>query len=118
MLKILEKLKNDVGVKAGFVITKDGIPVTLSKSPYVDMEAAAANISLAVKHVQEICQNAKLGQFTQIVVNSSFGKMAFVDSGDTYLVVVLDRDIDLDLTMLSIESAAYSLKNVTKRIAT
>jgi hypothetical protein len=38
--------------------------------------------------------------------------MIFTETGDAYLVVVLDKHINIDFTMLAVASAARKIKNL------
>jgi predicted regulator of Ras-like GTPase activity (Roadblock/LC7/MglB family) len=38
--------------------------------------------------------------------------MIFIETGDAYLVVVLDKHINVDLTMIAVASAARKIRNL------
>ena len=50
--------------------------------------------------------------FARYLFNSTYGKMIFTETGDAYLVVVLDKHINIDFTMLAVASAARKIKNL------
>jgi predicted regulator of Ras-like GTPase activity (Roadblock/LC7/MglB family) len=49
----------------------------------------------------------------QIVLRASRGKIIIIDLGHTYLMVVTDRNLDLNQGLVEVRSAAQSLRKLT-----
>lgn len=113
MKEILQTLNLEVGVKGSMVVTRDGVPVHIEIGPPLNGEVVGAVASNSIQVINSALTAAGAREFTRFVINASFGKLAFVDTGESYLVVVLDKAINLDLTMLSITSAARKIHTMT-----
>ncbi|MBI4566111.1 MAG: roadblock/LC7 domain-containing protein [Planctomycetes bacterium] len=113
MKEVLLTLNLEVGVKGSMVMTRDGVLVHSEMGPPLNGDLVSAVASSTVKDINSALKAAGSDEFTRFIFNSSFGKMIFQDTGDAYLVVVLDKSINLDFTLLSITSAARKIKMLT-----
>jgi hypothetical protein len=50
----------------------------------------------------------------KLILDAAHGKLVFVDIRVGYLVVVLDKRLNMDLTLIAISGAAYRIRNVTR----
>lgn len=110
MKDILQALNLEVGVKGSLLVTRDGVVIHSEISPPLNGDLVAAVAANSVQQINGALRAAGSRDFTRFVFNANFGKMAFVDTGDAYLVVVLDKQINLELTMLSITSASRKIQ--------
>lgn len=113
MKEVLQSLNLEVGVKGSMVMTRDGVVVHAEISPPLSPDLVGAVASSTVQDINGALRGAGAREFTKFIFNSSFGKMIFHDTGDAYLVVILDKSINLDFTLLSISSAARKIKTLT-----
>lgn len=113
MKDILQSLNLEVGVKGSLVLTRDGVVVHSEISPPLNGDLVAAVAANCIQGINQALNAAGSREFSRFVFNASFGKMAFVDTGDAYLVVVLDKAINLELTMLSITSSARKIHTLS-----
>jgi len=113
MKEVLQALNLEVGVKGSMVMTRDGVVVHSEISPPLSPDLVGAVASSTVQDINGALRAAGSREFSKFISNSSFGKMIFHDTGDAYLVVVLDKSINLDFTLLSISSAARKIKTLT-----
>ncbi len=112
MRRILKQLNDVVGVKGSVVVTKDGIVVAshLSRSMQEDLVAAmAASVILQTRRALE---RHGLRHFARFTLVASHGKMVFSDTGPAFLVVVMDRNVDVTPARIEIESAAMRIKQL------
>lgn len=112
MRRVLESLADVPGVRGSLVVTQDGMVVDsrLGKSLRQDVVAAmAASFILGIRKALD-----KAGQppFESISLVSTHGKMVVAESGASFLVVVLDRSIDLRHAELEIRSAVRKVKTL------
>ena len=110
MRSVLKRLNDVVGVMGSLVLTRDGIVIAshLSKSLHEDLVAAmASNVILAVRRSLE---KHGMRHFARITLVASHGKMVFTDTGPAFLVVVMDRNVELGPVGIEIESAAMRIR--------
>ena len=112
MRSVLESLGAVPGVRGSMVVTQDGIVVDsiLGKSLREEVVGAmAASLILGTRKALE-----KSGQpaIESLSLVSTHGKMVVSDTGSAFLVVVLDRNIDLGQSELEIRSAVRKVKSL------
>lgn len=113
MKEVLQALNLEVGVKGSLVVTRDGVVVHAEIAPPLISDTVGAVAADCIMQVNTALESAGARTFSKFVFGASFGKMIFHDTGDAYLVVVLDKTISLDFTLLSISSAARKIKTLT-----
>lgn len=112
MRDILRALNLEVGVKGSLLLTRDGIPVQSEIAPPMIGDVVAAVAGNCIREINGALKASGAKEFARFIFNSSFGKMAFVDTESSYLAVVLDKSINLELTMLSITSAGRKIQSM------
>ncbi len=110
MKEVLEQLNTEVGVKGSILLTLDGLVMAAEISGTLDHDTVAANASSTLMAIRKALQAVGIDGFHRFICNSRFGKMVFVETGGMFLVVVLDKSINLDYTMMSVSSAAHRIK--------
>lgn len=112
MRSVLRALADVPGVRGSMVVTQDGMVVDslLGRSLREDVVAAmAASLILGTRKALD---RAGRPGFEQFSVVSTHGKMIVADTGSAFLVVVLDRNIDLGHAELEIRSAVRKVKTL------
>jgi predicted regulator of Ras-like GTPase activity (Roadblock/LC7/MglB family) len=112
MKDVLQSLNKEVGVKGSLILTKDGVVVATEIMPPLNGELVAAIVSNAIQRIIASMKGLGAQSFSRYLFNASYGKMIFIETGDVYLVVVLDKHINIDFTMLAVASAARKIKNL------
>lgn len=112
MKEALEQLAKEIGVKGSLILTKDGMVVASSLQKHLDENVISAIASTAIRAINDSLGKLQNGPFQFLVVNAEFGKLSLIECGDVYLVVVLEKQIQSDLAMLSIQSAARRIRNL------
>jgi predicted regulator of Ras-like GTPase activity (Roadblock/LC7/MglB family) len=93
------------------VVTQDGIVVDslLGRSLREDVVGAmAASLILGTRKAVEAAHQS----FESFSLVSTHGKMIVADTGSAFLIVVLDRNIDLGHAELEIQSAVRKVKSL------
>lgn len=112
MRQVLGDLNKEVGVKGSMVLTRDGVVVASEIPPPLNGDQVAAIASGTIQRINRSLRDIGSGEFTRFLFNSTYGKMIFTETGEAYLVVVLEKHINIDFTMLSVLSAARKIKNL------
>lgn len=112
MIDVLKRLCTNPGFLGAMVATKDGIVVKSHLQAGMDDDASAALVSALLTSTTSLLGNVGLAGMEQIVLRASRGKIVVADLGIAYLVVVADRNLDLDSGMLEIKSASKALSRI------
>ncbi len=110
MKDILEKLNQSIGVKGSMIVTSDGITIASVLGKDLDENLVAAMASNTIHNTKRSLKKMNSEGFNRFVLTANYGKMVFVDIGIAFIVVVTDKDIHLDQTMIDISSAVYKIK--------
>ncbi len=109
-------LNKEIGVKGSMILTRDGVVVASEIHPPLNGDQVAAIASSTIQRVNVSLRDIGAREFLKFLFNSTYGKMIFTETGDAYLVVVLDKHINIDFTMLAVASAARKIKNLGSMI--
>jgi hypothetical protein len=109
-------LNKEIGVKGSMILTRDGVVVASEILPPLNGDQVAAIASSTIQRVNISLRDIGARDFGRFLFNSTYGKMIFMETGDAYLVVVLDKHINIDFTMLAVASAARKIKNLGSMI--
>ncbi len=112
MRQVLLDLNKEIGVKGSMIVTRDGIMVAAEIPPPLNCDQVAAIASSSIQRVNGSLRDIGAQDFPKFLFNSTYGKMIFTETGEAYLVVVLDKHINIDFTMLAVASAARKIKNL------
>jgi len=112
MKEVLSELNQEVGVKGAMVLTHDGVVVTAEIAPPLHSDQVAAIASNSIKDINASLKEMGASPFSKFIFNSTYGKMVFLETGTAYLVVVLDKHLNLDFTMLAISSAGRRIRSL------
>lgn len=112
MRRILKQLNDAVGVKGSLVLTKDGIVIASHISRQLEEDVVAAMAANLIRCARRTLEPHGLQEFSRLTLVASHGKMVFTDTGPTFLVVVMDRNVALGPVDIEIESAAMRIRNL------
>jgi predicted regulator of Ras-like GTPase activity (Roadblock/LC7/MglB family) len=116
MKEILEKLNQEVGITGSMVITPDGIMVSAALSPGLEEDRVAAIISSLLVSVRRCLSDlGTQGGLASCVLSAEGGKILFFDMGNSFLVVVAERDLQIEGGLVAIRGAIHRIKN--RRVA-
>lgn len=114
MIDILRRLNHGVGVRGSMIVTPEGIVVAADLGGELEEDRVAAMASSVIQETQRCLGKVNLGQFSEFVLTSVHGKMVFHDIGVAFLVVLTDKGINLDHTLIEIRGAAFKIKSRAK----
>lgn len=106
-----------MGVRGSLVVTDDGVVAAASMVREEDRDllgALATDISLKVKSA---LREGGLEGHRRLVLDAEYGRIVLYDLDVASLVVVLDRTINAEATMIEIESAAARVKRLGRLFA-
>ena len=66
----------------------------------------------AIRSTARALERNGLSHFGRFTLVATHGKMVFADAGPAYLVVVLDRNVDVKPVQIEIESAAMRIRQL------
>lgn len=110
MRQILESLNDELGVKGSLVMSPDGVVVTAVLGETLDEEAIAALVSMLLLTLNSGVRENDFRRFDTFVLAANYGKLVVVNLEHSYLVVITDQFIKLDLTRVEIASAAERIR--------
>jgi len=110
--KILKGLNEIVGIRGSMVVSEDGMVIASCLGRQLDEDKVAAMASGAVMSIRRALTRQGISGFSRFTLTASHGKLVFTDTGIAFLVVVMDRKIDLGPTDIEIESAAMRIRSL------
>ena len=113
MRDVLVSLNKEVGVKGSLILTRDGVVVASEVPPPLNGDQVAAIASNAIQRILASLRGLGAKSFSRYLFNATYGKMIFTETGDAYLVVVLDKHINVDFTMLAVTSTARKIRTMS-----
>ena len=117
MRDVLDRLNQEMGVRGSLVVTDDGVVAAASMVREEDRDllgALATDISLKLKSA---LREGGLEGHKRLVLDAEYGRIVLYDLDVASLVVVLDRTINAEATMIEIESAAARVKRLGRLFA-
>ena len=114
MLEVLRELNKEVGVKGSLVLTQDGIVVAAEMGGGIDKDTVAAHASAAVNRINKALRPLGQAPFSKFVFTANHGRMVFIATGEAYIAVLLDKDIKIDVSILTIEGAARRIRSMSQ----
>jgi predicted regulator of Ras-like GTPase activity (Roadblock/LC7/MglB family) len=106
MHSALDNLNGLVGIRGSLVVSRDGMVIASRLRGGLDGDRVAAVASNVVLRVGRALAGRGLGMFSRLSLASSDGEMIFESTREAYLVVVMERGIDLGQAELEIRSTA------------
>ncbi len=115
MRKILKQLNEEVGVKGSMVVGAEGLVVMAELSDELNDDVVAAMASSTVSSTRKSLSLLGKGvDFTRFILVASQGRIVVVNTEPACLLVITDKNINIDYTLLAIDGAAQRLKKVWK----
>ena len=114
MRDILDRLNRGVGVRGSMIVTAEGLLVDSSMGQDLEEGRVAAIASNIIQKTQTALSSIELRKFSQFILTAVHGKMVFQDIGEAFLVVITDKAINLDHTLIEIKGAAFKIQSRTK----
>ncbi|MEI6231660.1 MAG: roadblock/LC7 domain-containing protein [Planctomycetota bacterium] len=106
MRAILAQLNKTQGVWGSMVVGRDGIIIASDFSIDVSEQQMGAIASQILVALDGALKRIKLGEFKRFMIGGSENKLALINVGQTILVVLLRRDVNMGLVNVDIKTAA------------
>ncbi len=110
MRRILKQLSDVAGIKGSMVVTQDGIVVASHLSGQLKENVVGAVASSVISSTRRDLATHGFQGFTRFTLVASQGKMVYIETGSAFLVVVVDRNVELGPVEIEIESAAMRIR--------
>lgn len=114
MRKILKQLNQEVGVKGSLVAGPDGLVVMAELGEELEDDIVAAMASNTIRTTKQALELLGSKRFDRFVLIAPHGRIVLVDIDPAILLVVTDKNINIDHTIMAINGAAHRLSNVWK----
>ena len=115
MRELLKNLNESVGVRGSLVMTKEGVVVAACFGDDLEKEAIAALASSVLMALGGSRSSSfHLGEVARFTLSAKHGRLIFEIVASLVLVVVTDKNIDLDITMLEIAGVANRLQRMAQ----
>ena len=112
MRSVLKALADVPGVRGSLVVTQDGMVVDSLIGHSLREEVVAAMAASLILGTRRAMEAAERPPFVSLTVVSSHGKLIVADTGSAFLVVIMDKGIDLGQAELEIRSAVRKVRNL------
>ncbi|MHC4941449.1 MAG: roadblock/LC7 domain-containing protein [Planctomycetota bacterium] len=114
MKELLKGLNESIGIRGSLVITKDGVIVQSLMADDLEEETIGALASSVLNALMDPGSSRWLGDVTRFTMTAKHGRLVFEIVESLVLVVVIEKDIDLDITLLEISGLAKRLQRMVK----
>ncbi len=112
MIEVLDELGAHPGIRGALVATTDGIVVQARLKHGLDEDVAAAFVSSLLQSTMRLLGECGHDRMEHLVLKASRGTIVVTDLGHSYLVVVTERNLDVNQGLLEIKSAAKTLRRL------
>lgn len=112
MRSVLEGLADVPGVRGSLVVTQDGMVVDSLVGKSLREEVVGAMAASLIIGTRRHLEKARRPPFESLTVVSTHGKLIVADTGTAFLVVILDKNIDLGHAELELRSAVRKVKSL------
>lgn len=110
MRDILVELNSLPGVRGSAIVMTDGVVIASELSTGADADSYSALASSLLSNINKNIPKLDLGGMRRAMITATRGRFAIQDVGGAWLIVELERDIDLGQLQLEIESSAGRLR--------
>jgi len=110
MRDTLRNLNQVVGINGSMLVTKDGMVVASELGEGLEEESVAALATSVIRTTTRALKKIEEEGFSLFILTASFGRLVLVDAEIAYLVVVTERTINIDATILEMQSAVRQIR--------
>ena len=114
MKDLLKNLNESVGVRGSLVVSRDGVVIAACLGEDLDEDAIAALASSILITLMRPADRTRLAEPSRFTLAAKHGRLIFEIMESLVLVVVTDKDIHLDITLLEITGLGRRLQRMTK----
>lgn len=114
MKAFLNNINRVKGVLGSMLVGKDGMIVATEVSDDVDQELVSAVASSIVSTLDKVMVKLELGRFSSFVISGIKGKVALMDTGVSFLVVMLEKEANVGLILVELKDSAKQIQESLK----
>ena len=114
MKEILNNINRVKGVMGSMLVGKDGMIAATDVADDVDQDMVSAVASSIVSTLDKVLVKLGQGVFSRFVVSGSKGKVALIDTGSSFLVVILEKETNVGLILVELKEAAKQVSDSLK----
>lgn len=114
MKNLLKELNEGVGIRGSLVMTRDGVVAASCLPRDVDETAVAALTSSVLLALQGASAGTRFEGAERFTLSAKHGRLIFEILESLVLVVVTEKDIQLDITLLEIAGMGRRLQRMTR----
>ncbi len=114
MKELLKSLNEGVGIRGCLVMTRDGVVVASSLGDDLEEETVAALASSILIALMKPEKGLELGEAARFTLSAKHGRLIIEIMESLVLVVVTDKDIHLDITLLEIAGMGRRLQRMIR----
>ena len=108
---ILDNLNRVDGVAGTIITTRDGLMVAWDTQINVDKDAIAALGATIFQTINKGLEQLEFGEFSHYIMNSQNGRMALMAAGNAILIALLEKNVNLGLTILELKRSVSMIKD-------
>lgn len=109
MRAILAELNKTQGVWGSMVAGRDGIVIASDFSIDVQESQIGAISSQILVALDGALKRIKMGEFKRFMIGGSENKLALINVGQTILIVLMRRDVNMGLANIEIKNAVEAV---------
>ena len=110
MRDTLKNLNQVVGINGSMLVTRDGMVVASELGKDLEEDAVAALATAIIRTTLRALKKISGEGFLLFTLTASFGRLVLLDAELAYLVVVTERTINIDGTILEMQSAVRQIQ--------
>ena len=114
MKKLLKELNEGIGIRGSLVMTRDGVVAASCLGEELDEDALAALTSSVLLALESAPGGSPVGEAARFTLSAKHGRLIFEILESLVLVVVTDKDVQLDITLLEIAGVGRRLQRMTR----
>jgi predicted regulator of Ras-like GTPase activity (Roadblock/LC7/MglB family) len=105
MRTILSQLNKTPGVWGSMVVGRDGIIVASDFSIEASEQHLGAIASQILVALDGALKRIRMGEFRRFLIGGSENRLALINAGQTILIVLMRRDVNMGLVNVEIKNA-------------
>lgn len=109
MRSILSQLNKTQGVWGSLIVGRDGLVIASDFSVDAEEASMGAIASQILAALDSALKRIDMGSFKRFLIGGSDNKLALIDAGQTILIVLMRRDVNMGLANVEIKQAADAI---------
>lgn len=111
MQELLKKLNQCIGVKGSMLVEQNGLVAMAELGEDLDQETVAAMACNTIRSTKKALDLLGHQKFDRFIIIAAHGRIVCVDISPAILLVVTEKNINIDYTLLEIDGIAKRITN-------